>query len=227
MNPVLILTHNCLELTKRCIASVERQDIPTELMVIDNDSTDGTREWLRESGIEHISYPQNRGVSVGWNDGLHILFAKGAEHVLVIGNDTFLTAPFYRLLLGLELPFVTGVAVGNMEQLYQPPTITPLEPRPDFSAFLIRKECWETVGTFDERMKSYAGDCDFHIRAHRLGVPLWKAAIPFYHERSSTVRLAPVDEQQEIYLQAHNDRMFFKSVYGCVPGDEQYENIFK
>jgi hypothetical protein len=36
-----------------------------------------------------------------------------------------------------------------------------------------------------------------------------------------------VDEQQEIYLQAHNDRMFFKSVYGCVPGDEQYENIFK
>ena len=30
MNPVLILTHNCLELTKKCVESVLTQDVDTE-----------------------------------------------------------------------------------------------------------------------------------------------------------------------------------------------------
>jgi len=45
MNPVLILTHNCLDLTKRCVESIRAQDIDITLQVIDNGSTDGTEEW--------------------------------------------------------------------------------------------------------------------------------------------------------------------------------------
>ena len=49
MYPVLLLTHNCLELTKRCITSIRAQDVPFVLFVIDNGSTDRTQEWAQEN----------------------------------------------------------------------------------------------------------------------------------------------------------------------------------
>ena len=50
MNPCLMVTRNALALTKAAVRSVLEQDIPTELYVIDNDSTDGTPQFLREAG---------------------------------------------------------------------------------------------------------------------------------------------------------------------------------
>jgi GT2 family glycosyltransferase len=229
MNPVLILTHNNLELTKRAVASAQRQDIVTRVFVLDNGSTDATREWGIKSLQQDFNYCEtNLGVSKGWNAGLSLLFGfYEAQHVFVVGNDTWLPSSFCRSALSIDLPFVTGVAVDNMAQAEQPATIMPLEPRPDFSAYCISRECWEKVGPFDERFVHYCGDCDMHIRAHRLGVPMFKANIPFFHERSSTIRLASPEERAEIEAQANKDRAVFQSMYGCLPGSKEYEEIFK
>lgn len=232
MNPVLILTHNNLPLTKRCVESVWKQDISCFPFIVDNDSTDGTEEWALwflamgdSSGL--LLLPNNQGVSFGWNEGLTRLF-RTHEQVLVIGNDTVLAPWTYRALLSYELPFVTGVAVDEMSQIQQvmPPKL-PLQDHPDFSCFLIRREVWEKVGRFNERMKHYCSDCDYHIRAHRMGIPLKKACVPFYHERSSTLRLAPPEERAEIEAQANKDRQVFKSMYGCLPGSPEYYALFK
>lgn len=230
MNPVLILTHNNLELTKRAVESVRNQDIETEVYIFDNGSTDGTRQWVEDDQhvIGKCGSTMNVGVSCGWNWGVRDVFHYATnEHVLVIGNDTVLPPSFYRTLLSVDLPFVTGVAVDNMEQAMQPPAVLPLTPNPDFSAFLIRREAWAKIGPFDERMKHYCSDCDYHIRGHRLGVPMVKASVPFYHERSSTIRLASPDERQEIETQANKDREVFKGIYHCLPGSKEYEEIFK
>lgn len=224
-----MLTHNGLELTKRAVASAQRQDIETRVFVLDNGSSDGTREWgLRTLKQDFLHCPTNEGVSKGWNCGLDLLFNSiyKCDHVLVCGNDVWLPSVFYRTLLSVDFPFVTGVAVDNMEQATQPPCVFPITNNPDFSGFLIRKECWEKVGFFDERMKLYASDTDYHVRAHRLGVPLVKASVPYYHERSSTLRLAPDKERNEIQEQANKDRAVFKSLYGCLPGSKEYEAIF-
>ena len=230
MNSVLILTRNNLELTKRCVESVYNQDIPTNLCIIDNGSTDGTRQWLGDS-LDQVDYGlllYNAGVSYGWNHGLRFAFAsKLAKHVLVIGNDTVLPPWFYRELLDYNVPFITGLAQSEMSEIAEPKAPAPLDPHPDFSAFLIRKEAWTAVGPFDERMKLYASDCDWHVRAHRLGLTLWKASTSYYHERSSTMRLAPEEERQEIQTQANEDRACFRSLYGRIPGDPDYDELFR
>jgi GT2 family glycosyltransferase len=231
MNPVLILTRNNLALTKRCVESVRKQDVPVELYVVDNGSTDGTEEWLGERmrGF-YTKLGINLGVSWAWNHGLGYLLSPimlaSRTHCLVIGNDTVLPPWFYRELLSYDVPFVTGIAVDSMDAIQTPAPRMPLCPSPDFSAFLIRKDCWDKVGPFDERMKLYASDCDYHVRAHRLGVPLWKANVPFYHERSSTLRLAPPGEKAQIQEQANKDREMFRSLYGCLPGTKEYEALF-
>ena len=224
VNPVLILTRNCLELTKRCVESIRSQDIWNSYIAIDNGSSDGTKEWM-EYTMPFARFNENRGVSFGWNYGLNFILARH-PHCLVLNNDVIIPKWFYSKLLSYNEPFVTGVAVENMEQIAQRPERMPLNPHPDFSAFLIRREVWEKVGPFDERMKLYASDCDYHVRAHRAGIKMYKANVPFYHERSSTLKLANPTEQAEIHAQANRDREVFKSLYGCLPGEPAYYELF-
>jgi GT2 family glycosyltransferase len=231
MNPVLILTMNNLALTKRCIESVRVQDVGDIVpCILDNASTDGTPEWLHSqcATIKGQGYTTNRGVSFGWNDGLKTLFKLCQEdHVLVIGNDTVIPPWFYRELLSYDQPFVTGVAVDDMAMIAQPPDQRyPLTENPDFSAFLIRRDCWEKVGPFDERMKLYSSDQDYHIRAHRKGVRLYKACVPYYHERSSTLNNACPSERAEIEQQANADRQVLRQKWGCSAGGPDYEALF-
>ena len=233
MNPVLILTHNCLELTKKCVESVRKQSINVDILVIDNDSTDGTRGWLYDDRIPYCDFRPQIGVSAGWNFGIEKIFRadlpEKSHYVLVVNNDTILPANFYSELLSYDVPFVTGASTEDMLEIS--PIIQherkPLVGGPDFSAFLIRRDCWEKVGPFDERMKFYASDNAFHVEAHRKGIPLLRANLPFYHERSSTLKKASPAERREIEIQADRDREVFKSIYGCMPWEPGYQELFK
>lgn len=233
MIPVVLLCHNCLELTKKCVASIETQDVDTGIYIFDNASTDGTREWAKDYTLQ---FPRknvkevweadtNEGVSRGWNVMLSRLFIY-YDHVLVPNNDTILPPWFISELLSYDVSFVTGVAVDKMEQIAEKAERTPLGPHPDFSAFLIRRDCWEKVGTFDESMLLYCGDCDYHVRAVKAGIQLWKSNTPYYHERSSTARLASPEDQRKIYAQAEKDREAFQKKWGCVPGTPEYNALF-
>ena len=229
-NPVLILTRNCLELTKRTVESVLLQDIPTRVCFVDNGSTDGTQELIQKYRYR-ILYKENKGVSHGWNAGLKYLFDDAfetAEHVLVCNNDIILAPWTYSLLLSYNLPFVSGISANVLTEIQQPRLpILPTTKNPDFSCFLIRRDAWNKVGPFDERMKHYASDLDFHIRAHRAGVRLHGACVPFYHERSSTLRNSPVEERIEIESQANKDRAELKKKWGCDAWAESYDAMFR
>jgi GT2 family glycosyltransferase len=230
-NPVLILTHNCLEMTKRCAESVHKQDIPTRIMYYDNGSTDGTRNWLphnEQDDVDNAFRAQdNNGVSAGWNWGLNYLFTLcGAEHVLCVNNDTVLPSWFLSSLLSYDGPFISGVSVDNMDTIANPEPRKELAPCPDFSAWLMRRECWEKVGQFDESMVLYASDLDYHIRAHRAGVPLMNAGVPFYHLRSSTLNNAAPKERRAIQMQADADRLRFYEKYGFHTWSPEYAAQF-
>lgn len=226
MNPILTLAHNGLEMTKKAVYSFINQDITVRVYVIDNGSTDGTLGWLEEVGILMDGAESNAGVSAGWNHGLTMLFDRyGAEHVLVTNNDVELPRCFYHELLTYRVPFVTGVSCGHRGAKIPPRSN--LVPHPDFSAFLIRKDAWQAIGPFDEDMKFYAQDCDYHVRACQAGVPLLAANLPFYHERSSTLRLASEEERIEIEWQANKDREVFFKKWGYGVGSPEYQEATK
>ncbi len=234
-NPVFILSYNGLPFLQRCIESVKAQDVPTSLYIADNGSSDGTREFLMTQPYRIWLWDANRGVSRGWNAGLKHIFDEGAEHVFCLNQDLILPSYFCSEMLDHNVPFVTGFPVSTAVEI-GPLTASEgarkaradggLEPHPCFSAFLIRRECWETVGPFDERMVNWASDCDFHVRGHRKGVGMWKSKVPFLHFPGTTTRTAPPDEQQWFMERANKDRAEFKTVYGCEPGEPAYSNLF-
>jgi GT2 family glycosyltransferase len=229
MNHVLILARNNLSLTQRAITSVWTQDVPTKVSVIDNDSSDGTAGWLTQAGVNHKTFSPQLGVSAGWNWGLDRLFNKN-DHVLVINNDVELPRWFYSELLGYmhDAPFVTGVAIDDHAIVDSkfPPTPMPLSENPDFSAFLIFRSAWEEIGPFDESMKFYSSDQDYHLRGWFKGVRMAKANVPYYHETSSTLRLASPEEREAIQRQADQDRGVLRDKWGVSAGGPDYEKMF-
>jgi GT2 family glycosyltransferase len=228
MNPVLVLTHNGLEMNKMCVTSALNQDVPTWVYLVDNDSQDQTYEWAKTvENVVPVQFSPQIGVSGGWNHGLKMLFeCEGAEHVLCVNSDVILPRWFYSSLLSYDGPFISGVSVDNMDTIANPDPRKELAPCPDFSAWLMRRECWDKVGTFDEIMVLYAGDLDYHIRAHRAGVPLMNAGVPFYHLRSSTLNNAAPKEKRAIQMQADADRLEFYRKYGFHTWSPEYAAQF-
>ncbi|MDE2104232.1 MAG: glycosyltransferase [Patescibacteria group bacterium] len=226
MNPVIIITRNNLELTKLCIESVEAQTVNTSIHVFDNCSTDGTSEWLKQNDrIVNHSTGYDLGVSAAWNLVLESVFGFwGEKHALVLNNDAIIPPWFYEELLSYKEPFITGVAVDY--QPWEKAPRMPLVPHPDFSAYLITKSAWKSVGAFNAQMRLYCSDCDWHIRAHRAKVGAWKANVPYYHVNSQTMKRAEPEIRASIQAQANQDREVFQSIYGCLPGSADYERIF-
>ncbi len=224
VNPVVLLCHNAIELTKQAVRSILEQDIPVELHVVDNHSTDGTAEWL-ETFVPNLTvFKPALGVSSGWNFALTTIFRR-SDHALVVNNDVILRPDTYRSLLEDGGPFVTAVSVNDPEGIKGEWRKAP-RPHPDFSCFLIRKSVWDQIGGFDESMKLYASDADYHIRMHKAGIEAYTIGIPFYHYASGTLKAANAGDRAAILNQADADRDTFERKWGCKVGSPQYYQMF-
>jgi GT2 family glycosyltransferase len=84
---VVIPSWNSERLLPRCFDSLNAQDVPLELLVVDNGSADGTLELLAERDVEHVSLPSNIGFAAAVNLGVARV---GAPTVLVLNADTVL-----------------------------------------------------------------------------------------------------------------------------------------
>ncbi len=105
---VVIPSWNSLDLLPRCLDSLTNQGGELELLVVDNGSSDGSVEYLRERGVEHVALPTNHGFAAAVNLGVARV---GAEAVLALNADTVLEpecAPRLLAALGAD-PRLGGV----------------------------------------------------------------------------------------------------------------------
>ncbi len=96
---IIILTYNELELTKKCLASIERytDKDKIELIIVDNGSSDGTREYISNlPDVKVILNEKNLGFAKGCNQGIE---AAGGENLLFLNNDTMVTKNWLTSML--------------------------------------------------------------------------------------------------------------------------------
>jgi GT2 family glycosyltransferase len=98
---VVIPSWNSASLLPACLDSLALQDMDLELSVIDNGSTDGTTDLLRERGVDHILLGRNTGFAAAMNLGVA---RTSAPFVFALNADTVLEPwALKRLLSALEL----------------------------------------------------------------------------------------------------------------------------
>jgi N-acetylglucosaminyl-diphospho-decaprenol L-rhamnosyltransferase len=82
---VVVVSYNALPWLERCLESVRG----VETIVVDNGSTDGTVDFVRERFPEVELVEQgNRGLAAGWNAGLA---RASGDYVLILNADAWLT----------------------------------------------------------------------------------------------------------------------------------------
>ncbi len=85
---IIVVTYNRLELLKSCIAALQYQSYPnTEIIVVNNGSTDGTYEWLESHiSIEKI-HQHNSGSAGGFYAGVKFATEKKYSYIWVMDDD--------------------------------------------------------------------------------------------------------------------------------------------
>src|SRR6218665_1389857 len=91
---IVILTWNGLDYTRRCLESIRSHTSHPDfhLVVVDNGSTDGTREFLEEqSFLKAICGTENLGFAKGNNIGIRD--TPPGHDIVLLNNDTEITQP--------------------------------------------------------------------------------------------------------------------------------------
>jgi rhamnopyranosyl-N-acetylglucosaminyl-diphospho-decaprenol beta-1,3/1,4-galactofuranosyltransferase len=102
----LVVTYNRKELLAECLDAILGQTRPLEqLLVVDNASTDGTPELLRERGylerpgLRYLRLDENGGSSGGFAHGFEAARASAADWLWVMDDDAEPTPDCLRMLL--------------------------------------------------------------------------------------------------------------------------------
>ncbi|MBV9788248.1 MAG: glycosyltransferase family 2 protein [Chloroflexi bacterium] len=199
---VIVVTWNGLHVLKECIAALAQQTLVHELIVVDNGSGDGTREWLAEHAPQAkvIALPSNLGFAGGNNVGMR---AATGDYLVLLNNDTIAPPDFLEQLVAplandRRIGSVAGVLVfahqpetiasagivvssdGLHRDLwaFQPVVTLPAQPVEIFGAsggaVCYRRAALDDVGLFDERYFNYLEDADL---AWRLRLRGWRCVL--------------------------------------------------
>jgi len=115
-NVILILNYNGGSDTVACLESLSQDsiDLASKVVVIDNGSTDSSRELIGRSfpEVKIFQNPKNLGFAEGYNRAINWCIQRGTESVLLLNNDTIVRKGAYqRLLTSLDEDEAIG-AIG-------------------------------------------------------------------------------------------------------------------
>ena len=176
---VIIPTYNRKHTLKRAIKSVYMQSLPPfEIIVVDDGSNDGTKEWVRQKypNVKYI-YQENSGVSSARNKGIKI--ARGDWIALLDSDDEWLPNKLnkqidkiksnldVKILHSNEIWIRNGLRVNQMKKhkkfggyiFEKCLDICRISP----SSVMLKKEIFDDIGTFDESLK-VCEDYDLWLR---------------------------------------------------------------
>lgn len=196
LTSIIIPTYNGVHLLAPCVEAIRRHtELPYEIIVVDNGSTDHTAQYCLRERLIFVALPQNEGFPFAVNRGLAV--ASG-DQLLLLNNDVLVSPRWLSNMLlalgsaneiGLVGP-VTNYASGgqqieisygegdSFEQVAEQFNRSNPEKWQDVQrlvgmCLLFKREVMSRIGFLDERYSpGHYEDDDFCYRARLAGYRL-------------------------------------------------------
>jgi glycosyltransferase involved in cell wall biosynthesis len=183
---IMMCTYNRLEFTKRMLTSFwETTKGPYRLIIVDNGSTDGTKEWLEEmaknnSAEIHLHFnKENKGIAIGRNQGLLLAnrFGPDDEFLATVDNDvelpdnwlqqcTDIISDNHRIAIGANFEAEDYPIVTRGDKTFQLKKLGNL----GTASSVFHRELHKKIGYFTTDYGIYGEeDADFYFRARLVG----------------------------------------------------------
>jgi N-acetylglucosaminyl-diphospho-decaprenol L-rhamnosyltransferase len=237
---VVVLAYNHWELTSSCLEHLAAQSVPHGVIVVDNGSTDQTREALtrdwpdvRVVGLDR-NHPFTQAVNLGVVSG-------DGEYVVLLNNDVDLHPDcLEQLVAPLELDAHVGSVAAVMltpdERLIDSVGVTtdvtlagfprlhglgrecaadtqPLLTGPEGTTAAYRRAAWEQVGGLDETIRAYMEILDMAWRLRQAGWRTVPALGAIGTHRGSVTFVSRSREQRRL---ASSSRGYLLRRYGVL-----------
>jgi GT2 family glycosyltransferase len=187
---VAVVSHNRIELLRRCLASLERVEgrETFQIIVVDNGSRDGSAELEQEfPQMQWVRLPKNFGLTKAWNLGWR---AADAEYVLFLHDDTEVEpGAILKLAEALDAheeavavcPLLVEAEGRPAPQLgtfppdgqWRPAPVSEKDPvavqYPRGAALMVRVFYIKKIRQIDERYGQFGADADLAMQIQRAG----------------------------------------------------------
>jgi len=194
----VVVTYNRLELLKRGIGCLREIKSLSDILVVNNGSTDGTHEWLDTQSDLRVVHQENVGGSGGFYTGIQKAFEMGADWIWCMDDDVFPRPDCLDCLLqhagqediGIMSPrrllegeifthefrgynFTNALASMKKGKLAKEVVNGPTEiAGADFEGPFIRREVVERIGLPNKELFIFCDDTDYCLRAWMAGFKL-------------------------------------------------------
>lgn len=198
----IIVLYNAMQWIKKCLDSLLVSELPVSIVCIDNCSVDDTCKLIENDypSVTLIKNEKNKGFGQANNQGIEYAYKNGATHFFLLNQDAWVFPTTIKELLktqkeyslGLVSPIhLNGDASLVDHNFFDALIINPKnnimfrdvllrDPKPYYTpkytpcaaAWLLSKQCIETVGGFDPLFFHYGEDANLFQRAlyHNVGV---------------------------------------------------------
>ena len=184
---VIVVTYNGMKWIDRCVSGVMASNMPADLMVIDNCSTDGTPEHIAKAypAVLLQRSSENLGFGKANNIGMKYAYESGYDYVYLLNQDAWVMPetigdlwqamerhPEYGVLSPVQMTASMKIPDARFSEkclaksldsykdgiLYEVPFVMAAH-------WLISRRCMETVGGFSPVFPHYGEDDNYVHRA--------------------------------------------------------------
>ncbi|PIP73598.1 MAG: hypothetical protein COW89_02290, partial [Nitrospinae bacterium CG22_combo_CG10-13_8_21_14_all_47_10] len=237
---IVVPNWNGMRFVGMCLDSLSQLDFDGhEVIVVDNGSTDGSREMIEEQypWVRLLKMPDNMGFAIACNEGIK---ASNAEYIVLLNNDIEVTPDWLRELYeGMERHPECGMGttkmmfLDNRDVFYNTGDLFHSwssgggrgQGEKDIGQYeteeyvfgacagagIYRREFFNQVGLFDEDFFIFAEDVDINMRGQLKGLKaVYLPKAKVYHIGTATVGLY---SDRYVYLCKRNDIWVFIKNY--------------